>query len=75
MYHLRYSPPVYSSEVRHARWQAKTYLAAIAEEASHEQNPERLLELTKELEEALDERDKLPPHPEPQKAKTRRESA
>lgn len=35
----------------------------IAEEASREKNPQRLLELTRELEAALDDRDKLPATP------------
>jgi hypothetical protein len=51
------------------RWQE------VAEEASREQDPERLLQLTKELEEALDECNKLPPQLEPPKAKIKKESA
>jgi hypothetical protein len=41
----------------------------VAEEASHERDPDRLLELAKELEQALDERDKLPAQPQPPQAK------
>ncbi len=35
----------------------------IAEEASHEKDPQKLLQLAKELERALDERDKTRPQP------------
>lgn len=45
----------------------------IAQDASRERDPDRLLRLTKELEQALDERDKLPAQTVTQESK--RESA
>lgn len=36
----------------------------IASDASHEKDPKKLLQLTKELESAFDARDKLPVHDE-----------
>lgn len=45
----------------------------IAEDAAHEGDPDRLLKLTEELEQALDDRDKLPAQTE--KPKSKKESA
>jgi len=42
----------------------------IAEEASREHDPKKLLELTAELEQALAARDKKPAHSEPSPAKS-----
>lgn len=55
-----------SEDSKHQRtWQE------IAAEACQEQDPARLIELTEELERALDERDKLPAEPDKPTSKSK----